>query len=138
MPHHVLIACAAKKLPHAAPASVLYQSTLFRLSLAFARSLRPDTIFILSALHGLLPLEEMVEPYDVTLNLMPKKERVAWSDRVLAQLRRAADLQEDRFTFLAGSRYRERLIPHLRHAEVPLRGLRIGEQLQFLAKGSRQ
>lgn len=132
--HHVLIACGKAKLPRAAPAAELYQGTLFRLSLRYARSLSPDSVYILSALHGLLEAEQVVEPYDVTLNGMPQADRRAWSERVLGQLRAVADLQEDRFTVLAGSRYREHILPHLANAEVPMQGMRIGEQQQYLSK----
>jgi len=45
-----------------------------------------------------------------------------------------ADLQRDHFIILAGERYRHFLLPHLTFCEVPLKGLRIGEQLQYLKK----
>lgn len=38
----------------------------------------------------------------------------------------------DRFTILAGAKYRKYLMPHLEHAHVPLEGLGIGKQLQRL------
>jgi len=43
-----------------------------------------------------------------------------------------ADLQNDRFTILAGDRYRWFIMPDLRNAEVPLEGLPIGKLLQAL------
>jgi len=53
----VLISCVSKKLPHAAPAKELYMSALFQFCLRFARTLKPDNIFILSAKYGLVNLE---------------------------------------------------------------------------------
>ncbi len=38
----------------------------------------------------------------------------------------------DHFIILAGKRYREHLLPHLAHVEIPMEGLPIGKQLQFL------
>jgi len=128
----VLIACASKKLAQRARAQDLYISALFVANLRYAQSLRPNAIYILSAKHGLLALDQEVEPYDLTLNTMPVAQVRAWARRVLAQLRGQADLKNDRFVFLAGDKYRKFIIPHLAHWEAPLQGMRIGEQLQFL------
>ena len=134
MSQFVLIACASKKQEHPCRAADLYQSDLFRKNLRYAERLDPDEIFILSAKHGLLRLDEQVEPYNVTLNTMPAAERRAWAERVLEELAQVADLEQDRFTFLAGSRYREHLTPRIRHADVPMEGLGIGRQLRFLTE----
>ena len=57
----VLISCVSKKLAHAARARDIYVSPLFRLNLAYAESLKPDAIYVLSAKHGLLALEDQIE-----------------------------------------------------------------------------
>lgn len=132
MAHIILIACASRKLRKRSKAADLYISDLFRKSLHYARSLSPDAIYILSAKHGLLAVGEEVEPYNMPLDDMPAAERRAWADRVLRELGLVADLREDQFTFLAGERYREHLLPHIRNTEVPMEGLRIGKQLRFL------
>lgn len=128
----VLISCVSKKLAHPARAKDLYTSALFRLNLAYAERLQPDVIFILSAKHGLLRLDEVVEPYDVTLNKMRSREKKEWAELVLRQLRDEADLDNDRFIFLAGRNYRQYLLPHIRNYEAPLEGLTIGRQLSRL------
>ena len=130
----ILVACASKKRATRTRAAELYISTLFKYSLQYARKLNPDAIFILSAKHGLLTLDEEIEPYDVTLNKMRANERKAWANRVVEQLEGHADLQHDHFILLAGERYRQYLLPHLTSYEVPLEGLRIGGQLQYLKK----
>ena len=136
----VLLSCVKKKLSHEAPAEDLYFSPLFRLSLAYARSLNTDAIYILSAKYGLVPLDRQIEPYEVTLNAMPAGEVRAWADRVLGQLQGVANPGGDRFIFLAGERYRKHLVPYLRRSETPLAGLPIGRQLrqlkEFLAASS--
>ncbi len=132
MHHYVLIACASKKRPSRAPAGDFYLGDLFRKSLRYAESARPHGIFILSAKHGLLHRHEEIEPYDLTLNRMPIAERKVWADRVLLQLKGKTDVKKDRFKFLAGKKYREHLIPSLCNCEVPMEGLGIGKQLQFL------
>ena len=111
MKHIVLISCASKKSACSAPAEELYQSALFTKSLAFAETLKPDAMFILSAEHHLLNLDTIVEPYDVTLNKFTKQQAKEWSQVVLKQLRDANfDLQNDEFTILAGKNYYQDLI----------------------------
>ena len=132
----ILIACASKKVDHRARARDLYKSDLFEKSLAYAESLHPDAIYILSAKHGLLDPETEIEPYDVTLNRMSAAERKKWARGVLARLGQVSDLRHDRYVILAGTRYRQDLTPHLAHTEIPMEGLRIGEQLQFLGRAT--
>lgn len=129
----VLISCVSKKLEHKARAEDLYISPFFRLSLKYARKLKPDEIFILSAKHGLLDLDDEIDPYDVTLNNMRAIQRKKWADKVMEQLKIKADLKKDHFIILAGEKYRQYLIPYLESYEVPLREAGgIGKQLEFL------
>lgn len=128
----VLISCVSKKLPYRAKARDLYTSPLFRMNLKYAEQFSPQKIFILSAKHGLVHLDEEIDPYDVTLNEMSASERKEWAARVVSQLRENADLENDHFVVLAGQKYRQYLLPYLRSYEVPLEGLKIGQQLQFL------
>lgn len=130
----VLIACASKKLNHRARAEDLYVSDLFRKSLAYARQMRPVAVFILSATHGLVRPDDQIDPYDVTLNTMSSAEIRAWSDGVFGQLQRHTDVKHDRLFFLAGDKYRRYLVPRLHTVEVPMEGLGIGQQLQFLKR----
>ncbi len=130
----VLISCVSKKLACRAKARDIYVSPLFRLNLAYGRSLQPDAIYVLSAKHGLLALEDEIAPYDLTLNTMGTGQVRVWAAGVVAQLSAVGDLERDRFVFLAGDKYRKFLIPRLTHYEVPMQGLTIGRQLQFLSK----
>ena len=71
----VLISCVSRKGKTKAKAKDLYKGPLFTNSLEYAKSLNPDKIFILSALHNLLDLDTEIEPYDVTLSyLSPNKK----------------------------------------------------------------
>lgn len=130
----VLISCVSKKLAHAAKARDLYVSPLFRLNLAYAESLKPAAIYVLSAKHGLLALEDQIDPYELTLNTMGTGQIRAWASGVESQLAAVADLKHDHFVFLAGDKYRKFLVPHLTYFEVPMEGLTIGRQLQFLSQ----
>ena len=134
MRHIILIACGSKKLVQPARAGDLYISPLFQKSKAYAESLRPDAIYILSARHGLLAMDSEIAPYNITLNQMSRDAVREWATGVLEQLRRVADLQADHFTFLAGARYRRELLSPLAHYSVPMAGLGIGRQLMFLTE----
>jgi hypothetical protein len=130
----VLISCVSQKLPYRSKAEDLYISPLFKKNLAYARRLNPDAIYILSAKYGLLDLATKIEPYNLTLNSISAAEIKEWSKSVLHQLSQVADPQNDHFIFLAGMKYRKNLIPYLGSYEVPMKGLPIGKQLQFLSK----
>jgi hypothetical protein len=127
-----LVSCAAKKAKHKAQAQDLYASPLFKRALAYARFLRPDHIYILSAKYGLLDLTTEIEPYDLTLKEMSSNNVRGWADKVLSQLAQNANLGRDTFIFLAGDAYRRFIVPKLPHWEAPLAGLPIGKQLQRL------
>ncbi len=127
----VLISCVSRKLPHRAKAGDLYVSDLFKKNLAYARSLSPSAVYILSANHGLLGLEDVIEPYEQTLNTMKDAQVRAWASRVLEQMRGKV-AAGDQVVFLAGEKYRKYLMQHFVSAQVPMQGLGIGRQLAFL------
>lgn len=127
-----LISCVRKKLNHRARAEDIYNSPLFKMSMNYARSLNPDEIYILSAKYGLLDLEKKIEPYNCTLNKMPKRKREKWAEKVVGQLEEVADIQKDEFIFLASQKYREYIIHSVKNYSVPMAGLSIGRQLRFL------
>ena len=131
----VLLSCASKKRLQKCKARDLYDSPLFKLSLKYAEKFDSGNIFILSALHGLVKLDEFIEPYNVTLNRLSKLDRKEWATKVLQQLMDSGfDLDADKFIFLAGANYRKYLIPHIQHYEIPMEGLRIGQQLAYLKR----
>ena len=129
-----LVSCVKAKRTSAAPASDLYTSQLFRALRAYAIA-HADAWYVLSAEHGLLRPDQLVAPYERTLNAMPKHDRVAWAERVQQQLLEVLPMGAA-VILLAGVRYREGLVPFLREhgfaISVPLEGLGIGKQLQKL------
>jgi hypothetical protein len=140
----VLIACVSQKLNKKAKAKDLYTSQLFKYSLAYAHSLNPDKIFILSALHHLLDLEMEIEPYNVTLSNIPKSkrkeglivlsqaEKIEWSKKVVKMLSEQTDLQYDQFILLAGQEYIKPIKPYIKNLDDRLHGLRQGERVKYL------
>lgn len=130
----VLISCVKSKRTSPCAASEMYISPLFGKMLAYAKSLRPRRIFILSAKYGLLDLKTVIEPYEQTLNKMRSSARAAWAQGVLAGLNEQIDLDRDHIVVLAGLRYRELLLSHIRHYSVPMEGMSFGRQLKWLAE----
>jgi len=64
----VIIPCGGRKSGVHCAASALYRGAYYRGCLAYARSLVPDgSIRILSGLHGLLALSEVIAPYEMRL-----------------------------------------------------------------------
>ncbi len=121
-----LISCVSKKRATPALAKDLYQSELFRRARDYVEA-SGGQWFILSAKHGLTDPDEVIAPYEQTLN--------TWAERVQAQMDERLPTVE-RIVVIAGKRYREFLMPYLHRraakVEVPLEGLRIGEQLRWL------
>lgn len=147
MKNIVLIACAAKKGKVKVQAKDLYQSALFKNSLAYAKKLNLDKIYILSALYGVVNLEDEIEPYNVTLcqvgekikNKKPdltsltKEEVKSWGSKVISQLEFLGnDIENDNFIMLAGLPYINPLRNSLKNIEEPLKDLRLGERIKFL------
>lgn len=129
-----LVSCVSRKMPVPAPAKDLYTSQLFRKARIYVENLGQPWL-ILSAKYGLVSPEQVITPYDLTLNTMGTSERRRWAEGVLSQLQpRLAGVEE--VVFLAGQRYREFLQPALIQRgiriSVPMSGLKIGEQLSWL------
>jgi hypothetical protein len=110
----------------------MYISPLFRKMMAYAKTLSPKRIFILSAKYRLLTPDDLIDPYQCTLKDMKPAERRAWAEKVLSALRQNCDLDADEFVFLAGVPYRANLLPHIKHFTVPMKGLGLGKQLRWL------
>ena len=121
-----LISCTSRKMDSSCRASDMYlPSPRFKLAYDYAKK-NADLVYILSAKHGLLHENEIIEPYNETLNGKSVNERKAWSLKVLFKLSEIHDLKQDAFLILAGRIYNEFLLPELNHVELPLKGLSMG------------
>lgn len=75
-----LIACAATKLDRPAPARELYRSQLFVAAMTWmTKEGRVDAWGILSARHGLVMPDDVLEPYDQSLADMTSAQRAIWA-----------------------------------------------------------
>lgn len=149
-----LLSCSTKKLDRSAPARDLYSaSTLFRLSLAYLETFC-DQVYVMSALHYLVELDRVIEPYDRRLPTR-KRELDQWGHitgcRIVGRHGRFA-----RYMMLAGADYvipvRREMTTYLGHRPVakgsdtyawqgvphaniatPLDGMQIGERMSWLS-----
>lgn len=112
----------------------MYISDLFKKSLNYAKQLKPQKIYILSAKYGVLELDDVIDPYEQTLNDMKEPEKKKWASMCLEQLKAKGTDFDEQTTFLCGNNYRKYLINHFQNPNVPLIGLGIGQQLSFYKK----
>lgn len=131
-----LVGCVKAKRRTPAAARDLYTSPLFRGGRLTVEQ-NCDRWFILSARHGLLTPDTVIEPYDETLSTASRAHRRHWSANVLGQLRtELGDLAAHEFEVHAGAAYCEfGLVAGLRDAgadvDLPLARLRMGERLAY-------
>ncbi|MDR1787158.1 MAG: hypothetical protein LBR16_01705 [Treponema sp.] len=129
-----LISCGKQKCGKKVKAADMYTSPRFKMALAYARKQTKgddSRIFVLSAKHGLLSLDKVIEPYDETLNTKKAAERRDWAQKVLAQLAKVTNTEKDVFIFLTGKKYNEYLLPALKY-ELSLQGKNQGKTMQWL------
>lgn len=82
-----LVACSAQKLARAAPARELYQGDVFKKSVRWMEHHdRVAEWAILSALHGLVLPDQVLEPYECSLSSGDNRSRVEWAERTKAQI----------------------------------------------------
>lgn len=122
------IGCSAQKLDRPAPARELYTGALFKLALQYAE-LVADKVYVLSAEHGVVPLDRELAPYDARLRPENSKR---WGRNVSLDLVNYGTLDQARdheVLFLAGEAYFAPLdFPGTGFWARPLKGLGIGEQ----------
>ena len=93
----VLISCAFQKEDSKMEAQKIYKSTLFKKSLAYAKKLKPDAIYILSAKHHLLPLDKVIEVSTymkenfsfVVFEVENENQRKSWEKKLISTLGQA-------------------------------------------------
>jgi len=131
-----LVSCTKSKRIHRCRAREMYSvSVLFRKAFSYATE-NYDLVGILSAKYGFLLPDDIIEPYELTLKKMERRQRLEWADRVFRQLQERLELNGiERAFFHVGKEYREFLIPKMEGIGigcfVPLEGLSFGRQLAW-------
>lgn len=127
-----LVGCGKQKTPHPGLAKDIYTSSFFRRKRQYAERFA-DIWFIISAKHHVLKPDSIIAPYDESLIGAGVTKKKTWAAVVAEQLRTIAR-PGDTLIILGGKDYFEHLLPLLPDLkiELPLKGLRQGEQNQWL------
>lgn len=130
---NVFITCVKKKADKKCAARDLYISALFKKNLAYAESLKPDNIYILSAKHHLVELDDILEPYNETLLDYSADQKKEWAEEVIKQMEKKGIKSSDDNIFLAGKVYTKYLKEYFPKAKYPFESLLgIGYILEWL------
>ncbi|WP_327359861.1 DUF6884 domain-containing protein [Streptomyces sp. NBC_01304] len=127
----VVIPCSGAKLDHAAEAGQLYTGKLHRQArkAADAATAAGGTVLVLSALHGFLPLSQVIEPYDHQWG----QPGSITEDELRAQAVEFGLAAAEDVVLLTPGKYTARAAAVWPHARTPLAHLGIGRQLGRLA-----
>lgn len=136
-----LVGCVKGKRGVALPARELYTSALFVGRRRYVER-TCDRWFVLSAKHGLVDPDTVLEPYEETLKDASESRRRQWSQGVLQDLeRRIGVLSGAVFEAHAGAAYLDHgLAVGLQQrgavVERPTEGLQFGKQLAFYKRSA--
>jgi len=90
----VFIGCGVKKNNRKCKAETMYKGYYYLSCLFLARCLADrNHIYILSAKHRMLGLDEEIEPYNMSLRKQKKQKQIEWKKKVLAQMKNLPDGQ---------------------------------------------
>jgi len=142
-PRIALLGCSKDKRTQPCAARDMYSaSVLFQLALRWAETFC-DRAYILSAIHGLLELDTVIEPYDLKLASLSRTDRDAWGKLVGKQLDSAVPWPRERNAEIVGLAPRLYLdtidlpwepLPREFIWSEPLRGLGIGQRLAWFSQ----
>ena len=133
----IFVGCGKSKSVIPCIAERMYVGNYFTTCMKYARSIcgKNDTIYILSAKHGVLPLQKVIQPYNETLNDFSESEYAVWLDMVVKQLRTLNIQQNESVVFLCGKNYYKGLINYFTNYTIPLEQFEgMGYQIQYMQK----
>lgn len=134
MTPHTRIACGAAKLTHAAKARDLYTGSLFRLARAFAE--RSGDWWILSAKHGRVHPDTVLEPYDMTLTGPGRRDYArVWATLVAGQIRDRIPSTVP-LVVTAPAAYTGWITRVENSVSLPLKGVPLGLQCRFFSRNA--
>jgi len=116
-----LISCCKRKKSSRCLVKDMYVSESFFCNLELAENIGVSEKYVISAKHGLLEMEEEIEPYDLHIGELSKKECIKWKNGVLNRLREMHDLNETKFFIFADEDYSALIAFSLPYCEVVLK-----------------
>ena len=134
----VFIGCGKKKASITCEAKNMYKGNYFLTCLKYARTLtNEDNIYILSAKYGVLKLNDIINPYNLTLNNATKEQYKEWIIKVLKQFKQLNICRSTKVTFLCGKNYYKELLSYFKpiYVYTPLEMYKgMGYQISFMKK----
>jgi len=103
-----LIECSGQKLSGESRASELYTSDRFVKARALAEK-KSDNWYILSAKHGLVEPNQIVQPYDLDIRSLKPPQITEWAERASLSIMQCCQ-PNDRITFLCSENYSDPLV----------------------------
>lgn len=126
------ISCVKKKRKEPCKALYLYDSPLFKKSVEYAYKHNAKKIYIISAKHGLIPSDEIITPYDETLNGKSDQHLKRWAYKVVKQADALGIDRNEEILLLGGENYVKYLRMIYKNSHEPLKGLGLGMRLKYL------
>jgi hypothetical protein len=129
-----LVGCSGPKLARPAPARQLYTSQLFRSTLALAEH-RHDVVYVISARHELVTLDQVIEPYNYTMSAHAPHWKQIWGVRVWESIQTRHQNVDRQVFIYAGKDYArpiQRAGMHRATFHEPLAKMQIGQRLRWL------
>ena len=131
----IFIGCGKSKNTKKCKAESMYLGNYFKTCLEYAKFLKGpnDSIYILSANYGVLPLDTVIEPYNKTLNTFSESQYNEWLNIVKNQLNLMNISCFEKVMFLCGKNYYKGLINYFNDYIVPLSSYSgMGYQIKFM------
>lgn len=128
---NIFISCGIQKRSKRCPAWQMYCSVNSRLALSYGKKMWDDgkaNVYILSAKHGLLPLDKEIEPYSKTLVDASEEVVEKWAEKVIIQMKRAKVDFDAKTVWLTTTAYSDPIKDHFKRSEFPLDGKGVGAQ----------
>lgn len=125
----VIIPCGAKKQSVPVPAYAMYLGAYYKACLRYALSIsKQDDIFILSAKHGLLALDDPIAPYNLRMGEVGSVTTQQIRDQALQR-----GILNEQVVGIGGRDYTDILCQVWADCITPLQGVGgIGKQIQWL------
>ena len=96
--------------------------------------LKCDKIFILSPLHGLVNLQDILPPREKSITELEDIQRYDWSCKILDQLKSRTNYKTDEFFILCNAKFYEYFIVELKKTTIPFIYMNDDEILNKISK----
>lgn len=112
-----LLSCTKDKLLYKSKVKDLYSPSIyFKNTLQKIQKENFDYIYVISAKHGVLELDQEINPYDFTLSQLKVLEKRDWARNILKQLKeKNISLTQDNFYSFLDKEYLDWLNPYLKN-----------------------